>query len=107
MILRLDFDRCPQGPPLTIGRATYLLRRAGVRPVWLAQRRSPGGNGWHVELAVRPAPRTAMEAVALQAVLGSDRGRESCNVQRARMVDAKRVPVYWRRRFNVLYGKES
>jgi len=101
MTLRLDVDA---GRPLvTLGTLTVLLRRAGVRPLWLMQTRSPGGKGWHVECAVYPAPRTAMEIAALQAVCGSDRAREACNIQRARMVDTRQVPVWWRKRFNVLY----
>lgn len=100
MILRLDIDA--RRPP-TVERLTYLLRRACYRPVWISQRRSPGGKGWHVELQVKPSPQSAVEVAALQAILGSDRAREACNLHRARMVDAKKVPSYWRQTWNVLY----
>jgi hypothetical protein len=70
----------------------------------MLQQRSPGGKGWHIEVQLTPNPRTAMEVTALQAVLGSDSYREACNINRARMVDGKRVPPWWRKRFNVLYG---
>lgn len=102
MILRLDLDGGRR--PLGLARVCWLLRRASLRPVWLSQRRSPGGKGWHVEVQVRPAPRTAMEVTALQAALGSDPAREACNVNRARMVDRGKVSRWWRHRWNVLYG---
>jgi len=102
MRLRLDVD-APRRP-LTLGTLAMLCRRAGYRPVWLLQQRSPGGTGWHLECCLSPEPKSAMEVAALQAVLGSDRAREACNVGRARLVDGKRIPRWWRERFNVLYG---
>ena len=98
--LRLDYDgRRP--PKLT--RAAWLLGRAGYRLDWWSECRSPGGKGWHVEAGLRPRPRTCVELVALQAVLGSDPAREACNVTRARMVDRRAVSPWWARRWNVLY----
>lgn len=89
--------------PLSIGRLSTLLARAGYRLRWLSQRRSPGGRGWHIECAVTPRPRTAHETVLLQLLCGSDPGREAYNVSRARLVDTRRVGRYWRSRWNVLY----
>ena len=100
MILRLDIDG--KRPP-SVERITYLLRRACYRPRWISQVRSPGGRGWHLEVAIQPTPRTAVEVTALQAILGSDRAREACNLHRAQMVDAGKVPSYWRKTWNVLY----
>jgi hypothetical protein len=101
MILRLDVDRGYR--PVSVGRLTWLLARAGYRPVYISQRRSPGGQGWHCEVAVTPVPRSAVLVTALQAILGSDRAREACNLQRARRVDGQRVAPWWRARWNVLY----
>lgn len=103
MILRLDIDA---GRPLpSLERSVILLRRAGYRILWWSEERSPGGRGHHVELRVSPRPKTAMTVTALQTILGSDPYREACNVQRARMVDEKRVSRWWRSRWNVLYGR--
>lgn len=100
-ILKLDYDAGDRVP--SVGEICWLLARAGKRAVWLRQRRSKSGKGWHVTLQLSPRPRTCMEVVALQAVLGSDVRREACNVNRARMVDSRRVPAFWRKRWNVLY----
>lgn len=102
MIVRLDVD-APRRP-LTVGRLTWLLRRAGYRVEWLSQRRSPGGKGWHLEAALHPLPRSAVEVTALQAILGSDVAREACNLQRAKLVDRSQVSSFWRKRWNVLYS---
>lgn len=101
MILRLDLDAGHR--LLTLGYLAWLCRRAGVTPAWLSQTRSPSGTGWHLEIAVDPPPRTAIEVTALQAILGSDRAREACNLTRARQVDAGDVSAWWAQRFNVLY----
>ena len=60
------------------------LERAGYELVaWCFEQST---NGWHAKAELRPAPRSPMEIVALQAICGSDPLRESCNVQRAREV---------------------
>ena len=72
-------------------------------------------NGWHLKMRVDPQP-APIEAVALQAICGSDPSRESCNIQRAREVerwarDAEEggskighaAAEFWRSRWNVLY----
>lgn len=62
------------------------LARAGYRVgAWSFERST---NGWHAKVELDPAPSSPMEIVALQAVCGSDPSRESCNVQRAREVQA-------------------
>lgn len=100
-LLRCDYDNRRMPPPL--GPALQLLRRAGLKPVWCSWRRSPGGHGWHVVWRVRPQPRTPMEVVALQAILGSDVRREASNTWRAR--NWPRMPPFERARWNVLYRK--
>lgn len=105
MILRVDIDAGRR--LLSLHRITWLLRRAGYRLQWLSQTRSPSGTGWHLEAQVSPMPRRAVEVVALQVLLGSDPAREACNLQRARLVDAGRVPIFWRKRWNVLYSSRG
>lgn len=92
---------------MRVASMCWLLHRAGFALVTLKQSRSPSGRGWHVELEVTPEP-TPLEVVALQAILGSDRGREACNLHRARMVVSGRVrSKYWRERWNVLYEERG
>lgn len=98
-LLLVDIDRGVLLPK--VGRLCLLLRRAGYRPVWLAQKRSRSGKGWHLILKVTPRPRHPMEVVALQAILGSDVMREACNLRRAKMLPT--MPRWARRMWNVLY----
>jgi hypothetical protein len=104
MILRLDVDT---RRPLRQAELVDRLRRACRRLVWLSYRRSPSGRGWHLEAAVSPAPRTAVELVALQLLCGSDPHREAYNVNRARAVDSGAVSRYWSKpsRWNVFYSQ--
>ena len=95
-------------PHMALHILTARLERAGHTVTDFDMGRST--NGWHMKLRLDPRPSSCVEAVALQAILGSDPLRESCNLQRAREVDAwgdggplGRGPVFWRDRWNVLY----
>jgi hypothetical protein len=102
-VLKLDIDA---GQVLPTHRVIdHRLARAGYERVVCTYRRSPGGDGWHVELWVEPQPESPLEVVALQAILGSDPLRESCNMVRAKAF-AQASP-FWRDRWNVLYIKKS
>ncbi len=72
-------------------------------------------NGWHAKVRLSPHP-PPIEAVALQAICGSDPLRESCNLERARAVEkwaremeenghdsGHEAAAFWRERWNVLY----
>jgi hypothetical protein len=96
-IIKLDYDR-PQHPP--IRRLCRLLERAGYRPVSMGFRRSPSGKGWHCWIVTEPTPKSLVEVVALQAILGSDPFREAVTLQRARVA---RGPIM-RKMVNVLYA---
>lgn len=98
--LKVDWDADTK--PLLIGRMCWLLARAGFHMATLMLKRSPGGRGWHAWIDVRPTP-TFTEIVALQAILGSDPSRESCNLARASL--APRVRSTVRRRWNVTYAR--
>lgn len=102
LALKIDVDR---SEPLPIVELLRRSLRANVKIENLAQWRSPSGKGWHILIEVRPAPKTAMEIVALQMLFGSDPYREAYNINRARAVDGGAVSPFWRRRWNVFYGK--
>ena len=97
-VLKLDVDQ-PRRLPLR--EILAKLGRAGYELLALGESRSPGGKGWHYWLHVHPAPRSAMEVVALQAILGSDVYREACVLRRAQSLG--RVPSFARAWWNVLY----
>lgn len=98
--LKVDWDAGTR--PVLVGRICWLLARAGFRVVTMMEKRSPGGRGRHAWLEIRPTP-TFTEIVALQAILGSDPSRESCNLARAS--HAPRVRASVRRRWNVTYSR--
>lgn len=97
--VKLDIDRKASRP--TINEMVRKLDRAGYRIVRMWERRSPGGRGWHIGLTLDPRPRTAVEVVALQAILGSDPWREAVTLARARCY--RQTPKFARSWYNVLY----
>jgi len=110
-ILKLDFDRSTHPP---IRRLVRLLDRAGYRAVSMGFRRSPSGTGWHVWVVTTPAPKSLIEVVALQAILGSDPWREAVTLYRAersttpllkKMANVLYQPCKERRRVNRINGK--
>lgn len=102
-VLKLDHD--PYSPRLSLLELVKRARRANIKIVAVAERRSPSGRGWHRWVIVRPAPRTAVAVVALQLLFGSDPYREAYCYNRAVRVDRKQVSRYFRDNFNVLYRR--
>lgn len=104
MILKLDHD-AHNSRRLSLREIVRRAERANLTVERLWQRRSPGGRGWHRLISVTPAPATAAEVVALQLLFGSDPLREAYCYNRARMVDRRAVPEYWRLQdsWDVLY----
>jgi len=96
-ILKVDWDdkTCP-----SISRMGRLLRRAGYRLVACGVRRSPSGTGWHLWLVTTPKPKSLVEVVALQAIVGSDPWREAMTLYRAK----RAVTPLMRKMVNVLYA---
>lgn len=99
----MDVD--PGQPLYSVEHMAKLLLRAGQRMVRREKRRSGSGKGWHVLVFIEPGSNSLMEHVALQAILGSDRYREACNVLRVNALSrmAAREYEFWSQRFNVLY----
>lgn len=98
-LVKVDID--PGEPVYSLQHMCQLLARGGRRLLWMRQERSASGKGWHLTLRLTPPCSGPMEVVAWQAILGSDRYREACNVLRVRAL--KYVSRYWRERWNVLY----
>ena len=97
--LKIDLDA---GDPFGTKRMiAHRLARAGYRRTACTYRRSPSRTGWHIRLTVEPQPQTAIEVVALQAILGSDPLREACNLRRAHTFP--KASPFWRDRWNVVY----
>jgi len=98
-VLRMDYDR------LRIGRAYSrvmgALRWLRLRPVAVVFRRTE--RGWHMKVALTRRCQPLV-VVALQAILGSDPKREVFNLLRARALP--RVPVEWRNRYSILFGRK-
>lgn len=101
-MLKIDVDT--RSGRLSMEELTRRAACAKIRIVTVDDRPSPSGRGWHRRITVDPAPRTAMETVALQLLLGSDVVREAFNVQRARLVDAGAVSPFFAVRWNRLYA---
>ena len=100
-LLKLDIDKGVAFP--TNRRIDRRLAAAGYRRESVTRKRSPSGTGWHLFITVSPAPKSCVEVVALQSILGSDLAREAHNLLRAKACDYGKVSDYWRERFNVLY----
>lgn len=101
-ILKLDVDRMRKP---SASKFAHLLSRAGHSLLSVAYRRSPGGKGWHVWLEVEPRPRSMVEVIALQAILGSDPMREAVTLMRARGL--RRTPRWAWEWANVLYAPDK
>ncbi len=98
-IIKLDIDKGMDRPELR--SVCYRLWRAGYKVIAMSEKVSPGGHGWHITLELRPRPKSPLEVVAIQAILGSDPMREACNLSRANVWDD--CPPFMRDRWNVLY----
>lgn len=103
-LLKIDVDTRDR---LTLLELVQRARRAGLTLVALGERRSPSGRGWHQWVVVDPAPRNATHTVALQLLFGSDPWREAYLLVRARLVDRREVPLFWRSRWNPLYQRTA
>jgi len=76
------------------------LRAIGCRADWTCYTRTK--HGWHVAFNCVPHI-TGTETIALQAILDSDRKRETLNLMRAINVRKYGASKFWRKRTNILY----
>lgn len=92
----MDIDgRLPAGICERVAWLAWLLK---VRISEMYIRRT--AHGWHLLVRIGGTMQPAA-IVAAQAILGSDPHREAFNLMRVRAL--RRVPRYWRTRWNVLY----
>lgn len=94
--LLCDYDGC-----LKIDRKTIntRLRKAGIRPLSIRSRISPGGKGIHAIVTVQ-GRYSRIARVALQLLLESDPEREAQNFRRAMQAGKK-----WDEDWNILFRK--
>ena len=93
--LRLDFDGpIPRGFEQTLAWVLWQVRRRMV--AWWCRRTR---HGWHVGIVLTRGV-AALEAIALQAILGSDPRRETFNVAKVRTRRGRKA--HW----NVLYERK-
>lgn len=102
-LLFIDVD--PGNPVYSKRHMGVLLNRAGYKLMDRVVLRSKSRKGRHVVVLLDRQTSCNMETVALQAALGSDRYRETCNVGRVRTISTYRPALgkYWQDRWNVLY----
>ena len=98
--IMLDYDRrrTPALAPVFVG-----LRMCGLRIVSLRDDRTR--KGWHRIIRIQER-LTRWETVALQAVLGSDRRRETLNLMRLMRTRETGMSPFQERRWNILYSRK-
>jgi hypothetical protein len=99
-VLRIDLDR-PRLPARLFQQLVGTLRWLRIRPDLCVLERT--ARGWHLKVRLtRRLPPTTV--IALQAILGSDRNRETFNLRRARAL--RRVPVEQRDRYSIFFRRK-
>ena len=104
-LLFIDVD--PGNTAYSKRHMARLLERAGYKLLDRVVLRSKSRKGRHIIVKLDRPTSCNMETVALQAALGSDRYRETCNVGRVRTIATYRpgLAKYWQDRWNVLYDR--
>lgn len=97
--LFMDYDTT-NNPRLTIPMVNSTFRALGLASGYSAIRYNRSKRGWHVAIVLTKGI-TALERVALEAILGDDPMRAAMNFARAR--NAHRMPKFWRQRWNIFY----
>lgn len=72
----------------------------GIHVGYAAIRYSRSKRGWHVAIMLRHGV-SAMQRVAMEAILGDDPMRAAMNLARAE--NAHRMPKFWQQRWNIFY----
>lgn len=93
----VDIDK-QRSSLLNIKKINSKFRSMGIR--YNAIRINRSVRGWHLAfLLVQQI--TAVERVCIESILGDDPMRAAMNFARAR--NAKRMPKFWKQRWNILY----
>jgi len=85
---------------LTILRINSKFRAMGLPEGYSAIRFNRSKRGWHTVILLRKAI-SPVERVAMESILGDDPMRAAMNLARAR--NEKRMPRYWKQRWNIFY----
>jgi len=93
--------RCMLPYPMLAGRLRVF--RGSINPESITY--SPTARGWHIIIHITER-LSASEVIAIQATLGSDIKRELMNLQRYFGFRDKKVPKFWRDRWNLLFEKK-
>lgn len=96
-VAKLDIDG--ELPAELVQSICWTLHRLDNAPQLVRIDRT--ARGWHVTIELE-RDVTALELVAMQAILGSDPRRETFNLVRVR--NLADVPPCWEERWNVLYS---
>ena len=99
-LLLLDIDSSVF-PWSKLASSIRAIKALTVRNVCYARSR----RGWHpiIEVAEK---LTDIEIIAIQLALGDDRKRGQLNLQRYFGMKGKRIPAYWRRRWNLIFSRK-
>lgn len=93
--------RCLLIFPKLAGRIRSL--RSGIRVKSITY--SPTRKGWHIIIHVTEK-LSPIEQIAIQAALGSDIKRELMNLQRYFGFKGKKIPEFWKDRWNLLFSRK-
>lgn len=95
----IDYDSIDD-PRLTIPRINSAFRAMGLQSGYSAIRYNRSKRGWHAAIVLR-GKVSSIERVAMEAILGDDPMRAAMNFARAK--NAKKMPKFWRQRWDILY----
>lgn len=98
--IMLDFDR-PKTPRLR--QVFTLLRMCGLHCLSIRDDRTR--KGWHRTILLRES-LSREGIIAIQALLGSDRRRETLNLMRVLRTRDRDVSEFQDRRWNILYSRK-
>ena len=94
-------SRCPLRYPDIASKIRALRQAIRVSSIIY----SPTRKGWHIIIETTRR-LSAIETIALQACLGSDVKRELMNLQRYFGFKGKKIPHFWKDRWNLLFARK-
>lgn len=82
--MKIDIDNARDYFNFWQSRLPYFRDFFKVKDIWIRERKSPSGKGWHIIIELPRAKLSEMEIVFLQLFLLSDFKREAFNMARVR-----------------------